>query len=235
MKPTGEKTMSLSHFTIPGYGIKVNRAKFYGQIFIRNFKEHPVCHIIFFLSALFLLACFSPEFREAYHEFMGGSFLIVFLLGLAYISGLSSFIDSDKIDHKNVIINEIIALKHNDKNHSPAMSHFLHFFKNDMSKIYDKNQTEFQKILNSETDLNHQNNDGDTLLLLVVKNMPHSPFIFELLFKGADPHIANNEGISPYDVLKEKNESAFVACVAYEKQQLKNTVELPTQSLIKRL
>lgn len=235
MKQTGEKAMSLSHFTIPGYGIKVNRAKFYGQIFIRNFKEHPVYHTIFFLSALFLLACFSPEFREAYHEFMGGAFLIVFILGLTYISGLSSFLDSDKIDHKNVIINEIISFEHNEKNHSPAMAGFLHFFKNDMGKIYDKNQTEFQKILNSETNLNHQNNDGDTLLSLIVRNMPHSPYIFELLIKGADPHIANNEGVSPYEVLREKNESAFIACVAYEKQQLTNTVALPANTLIKRL
>lgn len=222
--------MSLLHFTIPGYNIKVNRAKFYGQIFFRQFKEQPFLHVIFGINTLFLLACSILQISVD-KAITGTCLFVAISLLMVYAASFSVY----KNDHGSVIIDKLISLKHNDKNHSPAMAYFLHFFKNDMGHIYSTNQTEFQKILNNETDLNYQNNDGDTLLSLIVRNMPHSPYIFELLVKGADPHIANNEGISPYDVLREKNEPAFIACVAYEKQTLMESVNVLTKPSVQRL
>ena len=72
---------------------------------------------------------------------------------------------------------------------------------------------------NKGLDINQRNNKGETALMMALKESHVSSTFFTLLKEGADPEIADNNGLTPLQFLQEKEPNQFYVKEAIEKIQ----------------
>lgn len=168
-------------------------------------------------------------------------------LGLLFIFSMSLivfFSDNQTLIHetdgnlKNLIPSLHYERYENGKTHlSSAMSKWLtlnhpdNYSMDQEVRNHYKQYRVFSKIMKHE--INHQDNNGDTILHYMLQTDPHSPFIAKALLMNADIHIKNNKGISAYDLLIKYNPE-YIAFI--EKTLLRSATSVkPEKRNINRL
>lgn len=131
------------------------------------------------------------------------------------------------------LIDQYLNLRKQYLNNERDSGFLIWYYVNNNSFIKQKFCPTFSTYLANCKDFDAQNGEGDTLLHLIIRDNPDSPYIAELLLLGSDPFIPNKKGITASDSLP-ANRKYLV--VNIEKNRLSTAVQKPiAPNIVKRI
>jgi len=165
--------------------------------------------------SLYLLNGFDLPFIACSVFMFSGFFICLYIL-YGYLKGFYNLAKPLIAQHLN--------LRKQYLNNERNSGFLIWYYINNNSFIKQKFCPTFSTYLTNCKDFDSQNGEGDTLLHLIIRDNPDSPYIAELLLMGADPFIPNKKGITASDSLPTRRKFLMVNI---EKNRLSGVVQKP--------